>query len=121
MIGGGEAEWNKILDHIEMSLEFTESRYKSFKNQSKWFIKYFGMDPYEENNLVNEHISYNYKEINCPKNIACTSSSKMPDLDKVEYCIKSTSYHNIPLVHYAEECVAYGYEFFGKYLRYMWD
>lgn len=120
MIGGGEKAWEKVLDLIIMSLEFIVIDGNK-KKETEWYLKYFGMCPYEENNECNRHTSYDYREIDAPKTIGSTHSSKMPDLDKVEWATKSTSWLNMELIFYAEDCVNYGLELFGKFFRSMWD
>ena len=102
-----------------MALEYAVAEL-DMKKQSKWFIKYFGMDPYDDNKC-NENIHYSYREIGAPKNIACTSSSKMPDLDKVEWCKKSISYFNSELKNYAAGIVQNGFELLGKHWQNLWD
>jgi len=120
MGGGGEKAWEEVLDRIIMAFEYITIE-GSFEKQSEWFIKYFGMDPYDKTNKCNEDISYTYRNIDEKKNIGCTSSSKMPDLDKVEWCTKSVSYMNMPLIFYAEEVVQNNLELFGKFFQNLWD
>jgi hypothetical protein len=80
------------------------------------------MDPHDKTNKCNEHIRYDFKESN-PKNkhYGHTMSSKMPDLDTVDYCVKTTSYMNTDLIYYAEECVNEGFKLFGENYLSFWD
>jgi len=118
--GEGMDAWNRILDHIIMSLEYVVNEGDS-KWEEKWFMKWFGMAPHDEANECNKYITYSYKMINEKKGIASTMSSKMPNLDEVEWCTESISFHNTELVFYAEEVVNYGLELLGKYFRNFWD
>jgi len=118
--GGGFAAWEKVLDIILMAMEHEISE-SSLKKQSEWYLKYFGMDPHDDTNKCNEYINYSYREIDAKKNIGSTLSHQMPDLDKVEWCTKEVHHSNLDLIRYAEECVQYGFELYGKYILSLWD
>jgi len=119
MIGGGPEAWEKILDTIIMAFEFITFEYKD--KPEKWYLKYFGMNPYEKGYECNAHARYEYKELNNKPNYGCTMSSNKPDLEKVEWCTYEKSYHNLELVMYAEHCVDYGCQLFGDFFRCLWD
>ena len=118
-LGGSEKAWEATLDHIIMALEHVALSGDS-KEESKWFLKYFGSDPFEETK-VNEYVSYDYRPIERKPYIGSVSSSEMPNLDEVEYCVKTTNYMNSELIFYAEDCVAYGLEKFGCFFKNLWD
>ena len=120
MFGGGGDAWEKVLNHILMSLEYIVLEGNS-KKESEWFIKYFGMDPYKENEEVNKYIKFEYRDIDAKKYIGCAMSGTQPNLDKVEWCTKSTSYLNHELIHYAEEVVSAGLCELGYWWRNFWD
>jgi len=114
--GGGMEAWNKVLDHIIMSLEYVVN-----EGDHKWEEKWFGMNPYDETNECNKYVTYDYRMINEMKGFASAMSGKIPSLDEVEWCTERTSFHNTELVFYAEEVVNYGLELLGKHFRNFWD
>ena len=118
-MGGGENAWEATLDHIIMALEYHAIR--DTRKYGEWFVRYFGMDPHEENNKCNEYIDYEYRDIGEHKSIACTWSSQKPDPSKVEWCTEKRGYYNGELAWYAEGCVQYGLELLGRFWTQMWD
>jgi hypothetical protein len=123
MLGGGQDAWEKVLDHIIMALEYKANEGNKAKLEEEWWIKYFGMNPYDESNRCNKYEKYEFRYKDDNKNIGChmTFDSPPEDPERCEYIKKEICYGNSELVRYAEELVQEGFELFGKYCTAMWD
>jgi hypothetical protein len=122
IIGGGTEAWEKVLDHIIMALEFRVYDGHN-KFQHDWYLKWFGMDPYDESNECNRAESYEYRYKDDPKSIGGRMGGPIPpeDFDKCEYIQKTTMHINFELIRYAEDVVQDGYELLGFWWGNLWD
>jgi len=121
ILGGGNKAWEKILDIIIMAFEYKVIDSLGLKREGDWYLKYLGMNPYDENNPCNKHVSFSYRKLDERPGVGSTMSSNEPNLDEVEWATKRESALNIELIHYAEECVQYGFELFGRFYQNLWD
>jgi len=121
ILGGGNDAWEKILDRMIMAFEYKIESNSDLRREGKWFIKYFGMNPYDESNPCNKHVSFSYRKIDEQPHIGSCMSSTEPNLEEVEWATKRESGLNIELIHYAEECVQAGFEDFGRWYQNLWD
>jgi hypothetical protein len=122
LLGGGPSEWEKVLDHIIMALEF-----KAFEGNEKkmhdWWIKYFGMDPWDETNECNKYVKYDFCYKDDPSSLGSHMSFGKPpeDIDRCEYLKKETCYGNTELMLYANKIVQLGFIQMGTFWESLWD
>lgn len=116
MIGGGEEQWIKELNHIIDAVEFIA--FEGTKKITAWWLRIFNSDPWCRNE-TNKYFYYTYK-IKDSNHTGITFRQK-PENDKYYDIEEHISYGNSELLEIGEKYVNEGLEKLGKYWRCFWD